>query len=163
MKPIFIPRSDYQAFVHHQLCTNYGPGIVIINKDWPLTAKLWMTDLSPITTLLHDTYSNRGPLPRDPASLLRSFLIFLITNSEMGLTEWINEMKRTPIYAILSGFDFDDSRRRTFYDFFDRLWPSVDKHLKPKKQRKRKSKSKRGKKGEKAPTTTSGRVKRLVE
>src|SRR5206468_5116774 len=123
-----------------------------------------MTDLSAITTFLFDAYSNRGPLPRDPASLLRSFLIFLMTNPEMGLTEWINELKRTPIYAILSGFAFDDLPGvGTFYDFFQRLWPAVDKHLKPKKQRKRKGKTKKGKKGEKAPTTTPGKVKRLVE
>lgn len=124
-----------------------------------------MTDLSYITTMLHDQYSDRGPMPRDPASMLRSFLVFLMTNPEMGLTEWINEMKRTPIYAILSGFALDDIPGvGTFYDFFKRLWPAVDKNLKPKKQKKRKRKPKKGnKKGEKAPTTTPGRVKRLVK
>jgi len=39
----------------------------------------------------------------------------------------------------------------------------VDKNLKPKKQRKRKNKTKKGKNGEKAPTTTPRRIKRLVE
>jgi hypothetical protein len=165
LKPVFVPHSDYQAFVLRQLRTCYGPRIVLINKDWPLAAKFWMTDLSAITSLLYDTYSARGPLPRDPASLLRSYLICLMTNPAMGLTEWINEMKRTPIYAILSGFALDDLPGvGTFYDFFERLWPAVDKHLKPKKQRKRKGKTKKGKKkGEKAPTTTPGRVERLVE
>ncbi|MFD0717713.1 transposase [Paenibacillus sp. GCM10027626] len=163
LKPTFIPHSNYQAFVLQQLHNSYGPGVVLINKDWPLVAKLWMTDLSAITTLLYDSYSDRGPKPRDPVSLLRSYLTLLMTNPTMGLTEWINEMKRTPIYAILSGFDFDDLPGvGTFYDFFERLWPAVDKHLKPKKQRKRKGKTKKGKKGEKAPTTTTGRVKRLV-
>lgn len=96
--------------------------------------------------------------------MLRSFLVFLMTNPEKGLTEWINIMKRTPIFAILSGFDLDDIPGvGTFYDFFERLWPAADKHLKPKKQRRRKGKTKKGKKGEKAPTTTPGRVKRLVE
>lgn len=164
LKPVFIPHSDYQAFVLQQLRTSYGPGVVLINKDWPLAAKLWMTDLAAITTLLQGDYSDRGPEARDPASLLRSYLILLMTNPEMGVTEWVNEMKRTQIYAILSGFDFDAIPGvGTFYDFFDRLWPAVDKHLKPKKQRKRKGKTKKGKKGEKAPTTTPGRVKRLVE
>lgn len=101
MKPVLVPHSDYQVFVLKQLRTHYGPGIVLINKDWPLAVKLWMTDLSAITTFLHDAYSLRGPLPRDPASLLRSFLICLMTNPEMGLTEWINVMKRTPVYAVL--------------------------------------------------------------
>lgn len=165
LKPVFVPHSDYQAFVLQQLRTHYGPGVVLIHKDWPLAVKLWMTDLSAMTTFLHDTYSNRGPLPRSPASLLRSFLIFLMTNPEMGLTEWINEMKRTPIYAILSGFDFDDLPGvGTFYDFFERLWPAVDKNLKHKKQRKRKGKTRKGKrKGEKALTTTPGRIQRLVD
>ncbi len=49
-------------------------------------------------------------------------------------------MKRTPIYAILSGFDFDDLPGvGTFYDFFKRLWPALDKNVKPQKQRKRKT------------------------
>jgi len=69
------------------------------------------------------------------------------------------------IHAILCGFAPDDIPGvGTFYDFFRRLWPAVDKNLKPKKQPKRKGKAKKGKKkGEKAPTTTPGRVKRLVE
>jgi hypothetical protein len=164
MKPIFIPHASYQDFVLEQLQTNFGPGMVIIHKDWPLVTKLWMTDLSYITIMLRDLYSDQGPKPRDPASMLRSFLVFLMTSSEKGLTEWINVMKRTPIYAILSGFALDDIPGvGTFYDFFNRLWPAVDKHLMPKKQRKRKGKPKKGKKkGEKAPTTTTDKVKRLV-
>lgn len=122
-----------------------------------------MTDLSPITLLLQDMYSDQGPEPRDPASMLRSFLIFLMTNPEKGITEWVNVMKRTPIYAILSGFDpYDLPGVGTFYDFFRRLWPALDNNLKPKRQKKRKPKPKKGKKGEKAPTATPGRVKRLV-
>jgi hypothetical protein len=31
-----------------------------------------------------------------------------MTHPEKGLTEWVNIMKRTPLYAVLSGFDFDD-------------------------------------------------------
>jgi hypothetical protein len=164
MKPVFVLHSEYQEFVLKQLHTHFGPGILIIHKDWPLVAKLWMTDLSPITTLLQDTYSDRGPHPKDPASVLRSYLIFLMVHPEKGLTEWVNIMRRTPIYAILSGFAFDELPGvGTFYDFFKRLWPAIDNNMKPKKQRKRKSKPKKGKKGEKAPTATPGRVKRLVE
>ena len=73
-------------------------------------------------------------------------------------------MKRTPIYAILSGFPLDDIPGvGSFYDFFKRLWPAVDKNLKPKNQRRRKRKTKKGKKkGGKAPTATPGRIARLV-
>ncbi|WP_235548837.1 hypothetical protein [Paenibacillus sp. Soil522] len=124
MKPSFIPHSDYQSFVLHHFHTSIGPGIVLINKDWPLAVKLWMTDLSAITTLLMDEYSDQGPEPRDPASLFRSYLILPLTNPSMGITEWVNELKRTPVYAILSGFSLTDLPGvGTFYDFFDRLWP----------------------------------------
>jgi hypothetical protein len=167
LKPEFIPHSSYQSFLLEQFQLRYGPGIVIINKDWPLVLKLWNTDLSPLTTLLTPSYSSRGcrSKPRDPASMLRSYLVFLMTNPEKGLTEWINIMKRTPIYALLSGFPLDDIPGvGTFYDFFNRLWLATDKNLKPKKQRRRKGKVKKGKKkGEKAPTTTPGKVKRLAE
>ena len=122
MKPIFIPHDTYQNFVLQKLQVYYGSGFVILNKDWPLVMKFWQTDLSSITTFLQEFYSVRGPLPQDPASMLCSYLIFLMTNSEKGLTEWINIIKRTPIYAILNGF----SPRNipgvgTFYDFFRRL------------------------------------------
>lgn len=165
LKPVFVPHSDYQAFVLHQLRTPCGPGVVLIHKDWPLAAKLWMADLSAITTLLQDNYSAQGPLPRDPASMLRSYLLYLMTHPEEGITEWVHILHRTPIYAILSGFPLDHIPGvGTFYDFFDRLWPAVSKHLKPRKQRRRKGKAQKGKKkGEKAPTTTTGRVERLVK
>lgn len=161
MKPVFIPHATYQDFVLHHLQASYGLGIILIHKDWPLAVKLWMTDLSPLTTLLAGEYSDRGPQPRDPASLFRSYVLLLLTNPHMGLTEWIHEMQRTPIYAILSGFLPDDLPGvGTFYDFFRRLWPAVDKNLRLPKQRRRKSK-KNGKKGQKAPVT-HGRVERLV-
>lgn len=163
LKPVLISHASYQDFILQQLRIHYGPSIIIVKKDWPLVTKFWKTDLSHITPMLRDLYSDRGPEPRDPASMFRSFLIFLMTNPEKGITEWINEMKRTPIYATLSGFDLQDIPGvGTFYDFFKRLWIASDIHLKPKKQKKRKPKPKKGKKGEKAPTATPGRVKRLV-
>ncbi|MDQ0045982.1 hypothetical protein J2T18_000254 [Paenibacillus polymyxa] len=51
-----------------------------------------MTDFSAITTFLEGDYSDRGPEPRDPVFLFRSYTVLLMTNPEMGLTEWINEM-----------------------------------------------------------------------
>jgi hypothetical protein len=164
LKPVFVSHASYQDFVLEQLRDHFGSAILIVNKDWALIAKLWMTDLSDITLMLRDAYSDQGPEPRDPASMLRSFLIFLMTNPEKGITEWVDVMKRTPIYAILSGLRPQDLPGvGTFYDFFKRLWPAMDNNLKPKKQKKRKAKPKKGKKGEKAPTATPGRVKRLVE
>jgi hypothetical protein len=164
MKPVLVPHSDYQHFVLQQFQNYGGPGMVLLHKDWPLIAKFWMTDFSPITTLLRDDYSDRGPAAKDPASLFRCYLIYLMTHPEKGLTEWVNIMKRTPLYAILSGFNFEDLPGvGTFYDFFKRLWPAVGQNVKPKKQRKRKAKPKKGKKGEKSPVSKPGRVERLVK
>jgi hypothetical protein len=163
LKPALISHACYQQSLFDQFRRYYGPTFVIINKDWPLVTKFWMTDLSSMTTLLQDLYSNRGPEPRDPASMFRSFLLLMMTNPTMGITEWINEMKRTPLYAILSGFKVNDIPGvGTFYDFFKRLWTSSNKHLRVQKRKRRKSKPKKGKKGEKAPTATPGRVARLV-
>lgn len=147
-----------------RLRDHFGSAIVIVNNDWPLITKFWQTDLSSITTTLQDLYSDQGAIPRDPASILRSYLIYLMTHPEKGLTKWVDIMKRTPIYAILSGFEPHDLPGvGIFYDFFRRLWPIVDNNLKSKKQKKRKRKPKKGKKEEKTPTATPGRVKRLVE
>ena len=166
LKPVLVSHATYQDSVLLRLRKYYSGGIfVIVNDDWHLVVKLWMTDLSYITTLLQDCYDAKGPQPRDPDSMLRSYLLFLMTKPEIGITEWINEMKRIPYYAILSGFDPTDIPGvGTFYDFFQRLWAVSGNNLKPKKQTRGKRKLKKGKKkGEKAPTTTPGKVKRLVE
>lgn len=106
MKPILISHSIYQDFVLEQLRIHYSGAIfVIVNIDWPIIPKLWITDLSCLTTLLQDFYDPKGPIPRDTASMLRSFLLFLMTKPEMGITKWVNEMERVPLYAIISGFE----------------------------------------------------------
>ena len=133
MKPSFIPHADYQAFVLHNCIPTFRPGVVLIHKDWPLARETLDDRFFCHHNFACDEYSDRGPEPRDPASLFRSYLILLMTNPEMGLTEWVNELQRTPIYAILSGFDLDNLPGvGTFYDFFNRLWPAVDKNLRPK-------------------------------
>jgi len=163
LKPVVKLHETYQSFVIEQLQQHYSGGLlVLVNKDWLLISKLWITDLTEITTLLQDCYSAKGPDPRDPASMLRSFLLFLLTRPEIGITAWVDEMYRVPLYAILSGFEPGDVPGvGTFYDFLARLWSTSGKSLKPRKQ-KRKRKPKKGKKGEKAPTTTPGRIKRLA-
>lgn len=165
LRPVLIPHETYQNSVLQRLSQYYSGGVfTIVNDDWHLVVKLWMTDLSYITTLLHDCYDAKGPQPRDPASMLRSYLLFLMTKPEVGVTEWINELKRIPYYAILSGFEPGDIPGvGTFYDFFQRLWSASGDNLKPKKHKRYKKPKKGKKKGEKAPTTTPGRVKRLVE
>jgi DDE family transposase len=165
VKPIFVAHESYQDFVLTQLKKHYSNGILtLVINDWPIITKLWISDLSYITIFLSDTYSIKGPLPRDPASMLRSYLLFLSTNPTIGITKWIDQLHRVPLYAILSGFEPGDVPGvGTFYDFFNRLWDFGPDNIKPKAKRKRKkSKKKKLKKGEKLAPKNPGIVGRFI-
>ena len=167
MKPNFISHKAYQDFLFSGLTQYYSGGLlVLVNNDWPLIYKLWITDLSKIHNLLIDEYSIKGPTGYAPSNMLRSYLLYLFVSPTIGLTEWANQLKRVPLYAILSGFNIGETPAvGTFYDFLDRLWLSdqdnTKKHVKYKKTKKRKGK--KPKKGEKAPMRKPGIVTRLVE
>ena len=106
MKPVFVSHEAYQDFVLYQLNTHYSDGILtLVSSDWPIITKLWITDISYITPFLGDEYSVKGPPPRDPASMLRSYILFLLTNPTIGITKWVDELHRIPLYAILSGLN----------------------------------------------------------
>lgn len=164
LKPVFVAHADYQRFVLDQLRQHYTHGLaVLVPRDWPIIWKCLISDLSYTAAFLRDSYADKGPAPRDPASMLRSYLLFLLVRPEIGITAWVDEMYRVPLYSILSGFEPGDIPGvGTFYDFLARFWASEVKNLKPKNKPK-KRKPKRGKKGEKAPTTSVGKVKRLVD
>jgi hypothetical protein len=164
LKPAFVSHADYQRLTLERLRHHYTNGAaVLVRRDWPVIWNCLISDLSHTTTFLRDTYADHGPAPRDPASMLRSFLLFLLVTPEIGITKWVDELYRVPLYAILSGFEPGDIPGvGTFYDFLSRFWAADENNLKPKKKPKR-SKPKKGKKGEKAPTTSAGKVKRLVE
>lgn len=167
MKPTFTSHQDYQQFVMAQLQEHYSSGVLtLVNSDWPVITKLWITDLSEIATMLTPYYGKRGPVPRDPASMMRSYLLLLLTNPTKSLDHWVDELRRVPLYAIISGFEPGDTPGvGTYHDFFKRLWGSEKKNVTHKKKSKksRKRKPKKGKNGEKAPVSKPGRVKRLVE
>lgn len=166
MKPVLCSHESYQNFVLEQLQKHYSGGLLtLVSNDWHVISKLWITDLSYTTTWLTDSYSNKGPAPRDPASMLRSYLLFLITNPTIGITKWVDQLYRVPLYAILSGFEPNDVPGvGTFYDFFQRLWGSSTLNTKsPIKLKRKKNKKKKLKKGEKAPLNKPGIVKRLVD
>jgi len=167
MKPIFVSHSSYQDFVLYQLNEHYSDGILtLVSSDWPIITKLWITDISYIAPYLSDGYSVKGPPPRDPSSMLRSYILFLLTNPTIGITKWVDELHRVPLYAILSGFEPGDIPGvGTFYDFFARLWGLDSDNVKPKLKHKHKSKGKRKKKpkkGEKQAPKNPGIIKNLI-
>lgn len=167
VKPVFISHDAYQQFVLEQLQKHYSGGVLtLVNRNWPVIAKLWVTDLSKLTTMLLPFYGKRGPAPRDPASMMRSYLLLLLIFPTISIDDWVDLLYHVPLYAILSGFEPGDTPGvGTFYDFFFRLWGSEKKQLtrKRKSKKARKRKPKKGRNGEKSPVSKSGRVKRLVE
>lgn len=103
MKPTFVPHEEYQKIVMDQLQKHYSGGILtLVNGDWPVITKLRITDLTGITTMLTDTYGKTGPSPRDPSSMLRSYLLFILTNPTMGITKWVEQLKRVPFMPFLA-------------------------------------------------------------
>ncbi|WP_067625939.1 transposase, partial [Alicyclobacillus acidiphilus] len=107
-------------------------------------------------------YSPRGPESTDPAKLLRSYLLMLQVG-QPSITDWVDDLRRVPLYAVLSGFEYGNTPGvGTFYDFFKRLWNCDSINVSPRRKLKR-HKPKRGKKkGEKAPTTTSNKIGKLI-
>jgi hypothetical protein len=168
LKPSFIPHQTYQNFVLEQLNKHYSNGILIVLKDdLPVIKRFWLADLSVTTTWLYHTYSDcqKGTKPRDPASMMRSYLLYLVIQPTTSITDWVSQLRRVPLYAILSGFEPGDTPGvGTFHDFFDRIWDSDQANIKRKvrPKRKKKKKKKRPKKGEKETLKNPGIVEKLV-
>ncbi|MFC4620595.1 transposase [Camelliibacillus cellulosilyticus] len=165
MLPFAKTHEDYQRFVLDKLQYYYSEGgLTLLARDWPIMTKCWITDLSSTIDLVEPTYGKRGPRGTDPACLLRSYLVMLLTHPTSSIDKWVDELRRVPLYAIISGFEPGCTPGvGTFYDFFRRLWnletPNVRKHQQRKKRKPKKGK----KKGDKAPTTSPGKVKRLLK
>ena len=167
MKPDFKSHIDYQNFVIENLRKYYSGGLLaLVNSDWPIIHKLWITDLSDVYHLLIDTYADKGPPGYPPSNMLRAYLLSLLVEPTMSLTKWVDQLRRVPLYAIISGFEPHETPAiGTFYDFFNRLWLSDQNnfhgHVKPKKRKK--SKKKKPKKGKKMPLKKPGILQLLVD
>ena len=139
MKPNFIPHIDYQNFVINNLQKFYsGELLVLVNSDWPIIQKLWITDLSDVHYLLIDSYADKGPAGYPPSCMLRAYLLNLLVAPTMSLTKWVDQLRRVPLYAIIAGFEPHKTPAiGTFYDFFNHLWLSDQDnvHVKPKKRK----------------------------
>lgn len=79
-------------------------------------------NLDPARELLESLYSpvKRSP-PRPPASMLRS-LILMTQLKIPSITAWVKQTRTVPLFAILAGFERDDTPGiGTYYDFFRRI------------------------------------------
>ena len=123
--------SDYQNFVAANLRKYYPNPDSLAFSTWDIIERFWNLDLSYTDKLLADKYSKFGPAPRTPSCMQRSYLLS-IDFKVSSLTQWVAQLKLNPLFAILSGFDFGNTPGvGTFYDFFTRLWDSVDNHMSP--------------------------------
>lgn len=154
--------AAYQDFVLTEIFHYYPNPFSISKNTWKIIIEFWHLDLSLTDSLVRDRYFKKGPPPRVPSCMLRSYLLsikFKITS----ITRWVALLKENPLFAILSGFSFGNVPGvGTFYDFFSRLWDSNSNNLSP-KERYLKPKAKKGKKkGDKTPADTVSISSRLL-
>ena len=123
--------TDSQNFVATNLRKYYPNPDALARSTWDIIERFWSLDLSYTDVLMADKYSKFGPAPRTPSCMHRSYLLS-IAFKVTSLTEWAAQLKITPLYAILSGFEFGNTPGvGTFYDFLNRLWDSDENNLTP--------------------------------
>ena len=102
----------------------YPDPFVLPKSTWDYIVQFWYLDLSLTDSIMQKCYSVFGPQPRLPSCMLRSYLLALKLKVT-SITVWCRMLRETPLYAILSGFQFGDTPGvGTFYDFFSRIWQS---------------------------------------
>lgn len=153
MLPVYSPESHslYQDFLISNFLLYYPDPFSISRQTWKIIVQFWHLDLSQTTSILLGSYSKFGPAPRDPVSMLRSYLLS-IKLKITSITDWVSRLKECPLYAVISGFSPDDVPGiGTFYDFFRHIWNSEQKHLSVQLRHKKKKTPKGKKHGEKLP------------
>ena len=109
MLPVYSPESHslYQDFLISNFLLYYPDPFSISRQTWKIIVQFWHLDLSQTTSILLGSYSKFGPAPRDPVSMLRSYLLS-IKLKITSITDWVSRLKECPLYAIISGFSPDD-------------------------------------------------------
>jgi len=100
------PHEAYLNFVIEQFNESYMDSKQYL-QNYFLEEILWITsvDLSQSWELLRNRYSSnpKGRKPRSPEDMLRSLLLMhklRITSVD----DWVQTIRKVPVYAILSGF-----------------------------------------------------------
>jgi hypothetical protein len=166
LRPRTRSHQEYQTFVTEQLRCQYidSGQHQVLSLHANLIAKLWFSDLSAVFPLVLPRYSrsNRGAPPRDPVDLLRCWLCMTLAGYT-SVNRWIIAIRTVPLFAILCGFEPDNTPGvSTLYDFQHRLW-LAEKVTRRQQRRKRGKPRKKGPKGEKLDHKRPGVVNRLVE
>ncbi|MBU0531859.1 transposase [Candidatus Micrarchaeota archaeon] len=131
-------------------------------------AKVFLMDITSVRKIIRPEYAkkHRGSKPRDPAAMLRSLLLMTLYKTS-SIDNWVKQLRSFPFFAILSGFDPDDTPGvGTFYDFFHRLYTEDSSHQTKQQKKKhifKRKPLKKLKKNEKLPPKHPGIVQRLVD
>ena len=129
--------------------------------------KVYLTDLTLVRDILLSTYQPRGETPWDPVCLFRSYWLMCQYGNNGSISDWVDNLKSDPFWAILSGFEPDNVPGvGTFYDFEDRLCDFDKGQRVERTQKLRDTQSKPQttyKKNEKAPPKSTGIVEKIVE
>ena len=164
MLPVNIGgHTAYQNTFVSQFLKLYPDPFAVPKSTWDTIIKFWYLDLSETDTILAPFYPLSGkPASRFPSCMLRSYLLSISLNVS-SITKWCEQLRITPLYAILSGFPVDDTPGiGTFYDFFNRLWQS-DKNNYLNQIKHKSKKTKKGKKhGDKTPCNTNSAASKLL-
>ena len=149
MKPAIISHHDYRISLKVQM-RQFGVCLTRLPESFQtILYKIRTLDLSFVDRTLQKKYSNFGPPPRVPSMMFRSLLVMIYLKVPR-LSNWVDMMRTTPVYAILCGFDPEKVPGvSTFYDFMQRLWddpnPNLSSNFKslPKRVKKPKGKGKK--------------------
>lgn len=164
MLPNVRTHQEYLNFVDQLLELHYTGSVFVLQpEDRKLLETIRLLDLSGTFDIIRDSYSRRGPLPHDPADMLRSILLMVLTGTP-SIDKWVTRMRQIPFLTILGGFLPGKSPGiGTFYDFFTRLWLSDKSNFNNPLKRKGKKVKKPDKKGDKAPTTSVRKTELVVK
>ena len=154
--------AAYRNFVVEQLRKHYPEANSLPDRVLKIAERFWNKDLTGVDTLMRDCYSKFGPRPRPASCMLRSYLLSIAVNHP-AITEWVEQLRPVPAYAIISGFEPGDTPGvGTFYDFFSRLWQFNEDNLSPHEHPPKSKVKKPEKKGEKAVSVEKLTVDQLL-
>ena len=149
-----ITKDTHTIYKHHvvkQLSIHFPKQRALDKASRTILHKFYRLDLSQVDAILAPKYSARGPVPRQPSSMLRALLLALALHIN-SITDMVSKLHQSPFFSILCGFSPDDVPGvGTFYDFINRLWDSNEDNFSPHEHKPKRKKVKiPDKKGDKA-------------
>ena len=162
MKPKITTHLDYRASLKRRFLVYSIYTTRLTDSLQKLIAKFRLLDLSAIDRIMQDKYSSLGRPPRLPSAMWRSMMV-MAELKVTRFTTWVEMMRTTPVYAIISGFDpANVPGFATFYDFMHRLWnfdkPNLSPEIKPLPTKSVQKPKGKGKKAESIESETTGEL-----